>query len=255
MSNEARAVVFGEEAGAYDHARPEYPDEAIGHLLGLVRARHAVEIGAGTGKATQAVAREGLRITCLEPSAKMAEVLEAKALPGVTVEVTTFEDWHGEPGSVDLVYAAQAWHWVDRETGLAKVLSVLRPGGVLALIWNIPTDRYDRHEAAYTRYAPHLLEEHDERIKRRDQNDWCAEMAEAGFVHTDRFTHRWSRDLTSDRYRTLYSTYSDHIMLPEPARTRLLDELAADVDRWGGTATVEYRTEVFSGRKPDLVRG
>lgn len=250
MTDPARAVIFGRDARAYDEARPSYPEAAISHVLGLVEARDAVEVGAGTGKASVALAREGLSLICLEPSNEMAAVLAARSLPGVTVEVTTFEDWSGEPDSMDLVFAAQAWHWVDRKTGLEKARSVLRPDGVLALIWNIPLDRYGRHQAAYTRYAPHLLEERDERIQRRDDHDWSADMARSGFVAAGRFTHRWSQDLTSDQYRTLYSTYSDHMMLDEPARSRLLDRLASDVDSWGGTATVEYRTEVFSGRKP-----
>jgi hypothetical protein len=122
---------------------------------------------------------------------------------------------------------------------------------VLALLWNIPADRYGRHREIYARHAPHLLSERDERVKRRDDHDWCADMEEAGFVETQRFTHNWSEDLTADRYRALYSTYSDHMMLEEPARTRLLDGLATDVEKWGGVATVEYRTEVFSGLKPD----
>lgn len=254
MADDRRAVIFGRNAVAYDDARPSYPDEAIDHLVGLVRAGAAVEVGAGTGKATCSIAREGLSLTCLEPSPQMAAILESKQLPGVTVSVTTLEDWDAQPASIDLVYAAQAWHWVDPEIGFPKVLSILRPGGVLALLWNVPLDRYGRHRRAYAAHAPHLLTERDERIKRRDDHDWCAEMEEAGFDETDRFTHRWSEELTADRYRALYSTYSDHMMLEEPARTQLLDRLAADVESRGGTVQVEYRTEVFSGRKPDSRR-
>lgn len=248
--DEKRAVIFGRDAGTYDEARPSYPEEAIDHVTSLVDASHAVEIGAGTGIATADFARRDLGITCLEPSPEMAALLDARRLPGVRVVVSTFEDWETEPDSADLIYAAQAWHWVDEEIGLGKALSLLRPGGVLALMWNIPVDRYRSHLDTYNTHAPQLLAENDERVKRRDDHDWCADMDEAGFVATHRFTHGWSEDLTADRYRALYSTYSDHMMLEEPTRTMLLDELAEDVERGGGTATVEYRTEVFSGRKP-----
>lgn len=254
MVEEARAVIFGRDAETYDDSRPSYPAEAIGHVVSLVDATDALEVGAGTGKATQAIARDGLHLTCIEPSPQMAALLESKRLPGVSVEVSTFEEWNGAAESVDLIYAAQAWHWVDRDTGFDKALSLLRPGGALALLWNIPLDRYGLHPSAYARYAPHLLDERDERIKRRDEHDWSADMDEKGFVDTTRLVHRWAEEMTSERYRALYSTYSDHMMLEEPARTGLLDELAADVEGWGGTATVEYRTEVFSGRKPDPAR-
>lgn len=254
MAKERRAVIFGRNATAYEASRPSYPDAAIEHIGDLVEASHAVEVGAGTGKATESIARPGLNLTCLEPSPQMAELLEAKRLPGVTVVVSSFEEWDGTQESSELIYSAQAWHWVDTDTGFAKALSVLRPGGVLALMWNIPLDRYSRHQGAYQRHAPQLLADHDERVKRRDTEDWCDELRRAGFVATHRFTHRWEQELTSDRYRDLYSTYSDHMMLDEPDRTRLLDALAGDVEQWGGTATLEYRTEVFSGRKPDTDR-
>ena len=254
MGEEARAVIFGRDADAYDDARPSYPVEAIDHVLGLVDATQAVEVGAGTGKATELVARAGLDLTCLEPSPQMAERLRSKSLPGVEVVVARFEDWDGSPGSVDLVYAAQAWHWVDEGVGLGKALSVLRSGGGLALMWNIPLDRYGGHEEIYSRLAPQLLNERDERIKRRDEHDWSIDMDEAGFVDTARFTHRWSEMLSSGAIRTLYSTYSDHMMLEEQTRTRLLDALSDAVERRGGSVAVEYRTEVFTGLKPGTNR-
>lgn len=254
MEDDSRAVIFGREATAYETARPSYPGAAIAHIEALVEAETAIEIGAGTGKATEAMARPGLRLICLEPSPQMADILAAKELPGVEVVVSAFEDWVGEPGSADLIYAAQAWHWVDRHAGYDRALRLLRPGGALALIWNIPLDRYQRHVEIYNRFAPQLLAELDERIKRRDSQDWSADMKTAGFVDAQRFTHEWSDELTGERYRALYSTYSDHMMLEEPDRSRLLDALADSVESQGGKVTIEYRTEVFSGRKPDTGR-
>lgn len=254
MADERRAVIFGRDAANYEAARPSYPAPAIRHVASLVDAALAVEIGAGTGKATEAMAREGLEIICLEPSPQMAEILRSKSLEGVDVVTSTFEDWDADVESVDLIYAAQAWHWVDRDTGFDKALAVLRPGGGIALLWNVPLDRYSRHEDAYRRFAPQLLEEGDERIKRRDSHDWRDDMEFAGFAEIDLFTHEWAQNLTSSQYRALYASYSDHMLLDEPARTRLLDTLEADVERWGGEAAVEYITHVFSGRKPDSER-
>ncbi|MGH3651201.1 MAG: class I SAM-dependent methyltransferase [Acidimicrobiia bacterium] len=244
---EDRAQVFGRDAAAYERSRPGYPAEAISHLTGLVDARHAVEIGAGTGKATQDVARPGLDLTCLEPSAEMAALLEARGLPGVSVAVTTFEDWEGASGPVELLYAAQSWHWVDRSTAYDKARSTLVDGGALALMWNIPAGRY-QFEEVYAEHAPELVGQDDERMVRRDSHDWGDDLRAAGFTDVDRFTHHWSEQLTASQYRSLYSTYSDHIMVPEPRRTRLLDGLERAVSEGGGVTMVYYRTEVFGGR-------
>lgn len=249
MTDDARSVIFGRQADVYDAARPSYPEAAISHMRDLVEARTAVEVGAGTGKATVALARAGLSLTCLEPSPEMAALLESKRLPGVEVLVTTFEDWAGDEGSWDLVYAAQAWHWVDHGTAYERTLALLRPGGVLALMWNIPHDRYGMFEDVYSEHAPELLAERDRRIHKRDSVTWGDDMTGAGFGDVQRFTHHWDDTLTARQLRHLYSTYSDHMLLRPDVREHLLDALEADVERRGGTIDLSYRTEVFSGRK------
>lgn len=254
MTETDRGIVFGRDAAAYERARPGYPDAAISHMLDLVHPDRAVEVGAGTGKATISLARPGLELICLEPSAEMAAVLEARGLPGVTVVRTTFEDWEPATGGFDLICAAQSWHWVDPGIGLAKARRILRPGGVLSLLWNLPHDRYDRFAEVYRRYAPEMLDERDERIKRRDDHDWLADMGAVGLTDLHRFSHDWSEELTAAACRELYSTYSDHMMLPDATRIALLDGLESAVAERGGTVSQEYTTEVFSGRNGVTVR-
>jgi len=242
-----RAVIFGRDAESYDRHRPEYPPEAIDHLVSLVEVTRAVEVGAGTGKATVGVAREGIELICVEPSVEMARLLAAKSLPGVEVVVSTLEDWEPAATGVDLVYAAQAWHWVDGDTAYAKVRSMLRPGGALALMWNIPTARFTQFEDVYRRHAPGLLDEADERIRKRDAHDWLEEMGSAGFSQLSLFTHSWSRRLVPGDFRSLCATYSDHMMLEDAVRERLLEALESEATARGVPVIVEYRTDVFSG--------
>ena len=247
MTDPARAVIFGRDAETYDRHRPEYPREAVEHTFGLVETSKAIEVGAGTGKATAAFARPGLQLTCLEPSPGMAEVLREKDLPGVVVVESTFEEWEGPDAPVDLLFAAQAWHWVDPTVGFDKARRLLRPGGALALIWNVPLDRYGNFEDVYRRHAPELLEERDDRIKKRDSDSWLEDIDAAGFADVFRFTQGWSVSLSGTETSALYSTYSDHITLPRPQRSALLAALAETVDEHGGV-DIEYRTEVFSGK-------
>ena len=250
MSGNARAVIFGRDAATYERARPEYPPEAIGHIEALVPAEIAVEVGAGTGKATVRIARPDLDLTCLEPSPQMAEILMSKDLPGVRVLVSTFEEWDGADGSLDLLYAAQAWHWVDHAMAYRKALGLLRHGGILAVMWNIPHARYEAFEDVYAEHAPELLTAQDERIEKRDSVTWAGDMADAGFAAVQRFAHEWSEPLTPEEVRSLYSTYSDVMMVPEPRRSRFLDGLAAHVEGEGGIFDMGYTTNVFSGVAP-----
>jgi SAM-dependent methyltransferase len=250
MSEGSRAVIFGRDAAAYDRFRPSYPADAVSRIVDLVDATDAVEVGAGTGKATADIAREGLHLTCLEPSTEMASMLIARDLPGVEVVPATLEEWQGEVDSVDLVFAAQSWHWVDRGTAYDKTLSVLRPGGALALMWNIPLDRYGRFEEVYARHAPGLLEERDQRIQRRDNHRWDDDIRAAGFEDIGVFTQTWSTEMSPGDYCSLHATYSDHMMLAPDVRSSLLEDLERAAHDRGGSVTVSYRTEVVSGRAP-----
>lgn len=245
-----RAVSFGTAASLYEATRPGYPVEASEFVLSLNAAEVAVEVGAGTGKTTEAFARPGLRTTALEPDPDMAALLAAKSLPGVETVVTTFEDWEGPSDPVDLVFAGQVWHWLDRDTACDRARSWLRSGGVLALLWNVPSHRYDRFESVYRQHAPHLLEEGDRRIHFRDSLVWLDDLEAAGFDEPRLTRFAWSADLGSKEVCELYSTYSDHIALPLGTREALLGALGAEVERLGGVVTIEYETRVFTGRRP-----
>lgn len=133
----SRAQSFGAAARDYHRFRPGYPprlaDLVVAHAVGPVT--RALEIGAGTGKATRLFAERGVHVTAIEPDAGMRTVLEVETegLP-VTVLPGTFEEVDlSVVGPVDLVFAAAAFHWTDPATRWQRVAAVLRPGGVVAI--------------------------------------------------------------------------------------------------------------------------
>jgi SAM-dependent methyltransferase len=93
-----------------------------------------IEIGAGTGIATEPMIRRGLFATAIEPSPEMAALAQAKVGDRGSVFVGRFENYSA-PGQVQLVTAFNAWHWVEPEAGLNQIAELLTPGGSLALVW------------------------------------------------------------------------------------------------------------------------
>lgn len=245
-----RATSFGSAAEDYEASRPGYPVEAADFVLGLTGVSRAVEVGAGTGKTTEAFAREGLEITAIEPDPAMAAVLEAKRLTWVTVVVDSLEDWPGPDGPVDLVFGGQVWHWLDRDTSGRRVMEWLRPGGVVAMIWNVLYDRYGPFTEVYRRHAPHLLEDDDERIRRRDSRAWTEDLARWGFSDVRLTTFDWTAELSPSQVRSLYASYSDHIALDPEVRERVLDGIAGVVAASGAPHRIGYETRVFTGTRP-----
>ncbi|MHC5797239.1 class I SAM-dependent methyltransferase [Lacisediminihabitans sp. FW035] len=136
-----QASSFGRAAGEYDRARPGYPDAAVDWML-PTGARTALDLGAGTGKFTRSLVARGLEVIAVEPDDVMRATLAA-ALPSVRAVAGTGESIPLPDSSVDVVTAAQAWHWMDAPRAAAEIARVLRPGGTLALVWNIRDESVD----------------------------------------------------------------------------------------------------------------
>jgi SAM-dependent methyltransferase len=138
-----RARSFDGWAGEYDRFRPGYPDELFEEVqrrLELPARPLVVDVGAGTGRASLAMAGLGWRVTSVEPGRAMLEVLRARAADeGLTLSTVqaSAEATGLDPQTVDLVTAAQAFHWFDADRALAEFARILRPGGGVALFWNV----------------------------------------------------------------------------------------------------------------------
>jgi SAM-dependent methyltransferase len=106
VAERERRMIFGEVAESYHHARPDYPAELIADVVAWAGGpgAAALEVGAGTGKATIPLARSGLSVVALEPSRDMADVLrrETADLPRVSVVDAGFEDWEPTASAFDL---------------------------------------------------------------------------------------------------------------------------------------------------------
>lgn len=135
LHTEAQRTSFGQAAALYDRIRPDYPLDAVRWMVGDAPV-HVVDVGAGTGKLTRALVAAGHRVTAVEPDAGMRAQLAAST-PGVTVLDGSAERVPLPDGSVDAVVAGQAFHWFDLDRAPAELARVLRPGGVLAPVWNL----------------------------------------------------------------------------------------------------------------------
>lgn len=128
-----RALSFGAVAAAYERFRPGYPDELVDEVLTYAGqpVLTALEVGAGTGKATRVFAARGIAVTATDPDPAMLAELRRHVPETVEVLEGRFEDLP-LTRSHDLVFAAASFHWTRPEGRWERVAAMLRTGGVFA---------------------------------------------------------------------------------------------------------------------------
>src|SRR5215469_1873993 len=128
-----RAMSFGAIAGEYDRLRPSPPPDAVRWLLPADCAV-AVDLAAGTGLLTRALAGRAADVVAVEPDARMAAVLRARSR-GVHVVRARGEALPLEDQSADAVLVSSAWHWMTPELAVPEIARVLRDGARFGVIW------------------------------------------------------------------------------------------------------------------------
>jgi SAM-dependent methyltransferase len=247
-----RATVFGSIAEHYDRHRPKYPNAMWDDLFSYADLTRAtvLEVGCGTGLATAELAQHEFDITAIDADPRMLEVARRRRLPGVTFIPKRFEEHHG--GAYDLIFAGSSWHWVDPDRGPAHAASLLNPGGVLAVAWNIPTlsdlPFADALSAVYEEMAPDMAKS-PSLMWHKDQSHHRARIADSGlFDDPMSYTHTWAKPVTPDEYTAIVSTHSDHLILGENRLEELLPRIHAVVADHGDLVDFPYRTVMYLAR-------
>ena len=128
-----RALSFGSVASAYERFRPGYPDELVDEVLAYAArpVRTALEVGAGTGKATRAFASRGIAVTATDPDPAMLLELRKHVPETVSTVQAAFEELPLSP-VYDLVFAAASLHWTQPDQRWERVAAMLRRDGTFA---------------------------------------------------------------------------------------------------------------------------
>lgn len=206
---------FGAAAEAYERGRPGWPPAAV-DALGLPRDAGVLDLAAGTGKLTRVLVQRFARVYAVEPDPAMRRFVSG-ALGG---------DAHAIPladGSVDAVFIAEAFHWFADRDAVAEIARVLRPGGTLALLWNLPLDDVipEHIRKTWPSGPPNAPR----------PGDWRRAFDGSAFGPFEYATFEHAAQLSRDELAAYYASFSWIATLAPDARARELDRFTSLLDR------------------------
>jgi SAM-dependent methyltransferase len=229
-----RALSFGAVAETYERFRTGYPREVADTVLAYVGrpVRTALEIGAGTGKATRLFAGHGIAVTATDPDGDMLAELRRHVPPTVSTVRAAFEDLN--PGrAYDLVYAAAALHWTRPDGRWPRVAGLLEPGGTFASFGG-PLRLADRavEAAVHAARAPFLdtdeIPSPDGTPPEHEMQWPGTELQQSGlFTDVHQLVIERQVTMTAAEYVGMLSTISAYLELPPDTRARAFDRIHA----------------------------
>ena len=219
---ELLARSFERIAEAYEQGRPGYAEAAL-DAVDLPADAVVLDLAAGTGKLTRQLVARFAQVIAVEPLDGMRAVLErvvpeAEALKG-SADAIPLED-----ASVDAVFVGEAFHWFSGDDVLREIARVLRPRGILAILFNQQDGDFEPplSDAFWETYRAVAIEKPPE--QRFSSGLWRTPfpgpfepLSETGYPNP----------VELDRAMILaqVSSWSMIAALPDPDRTRLLAEL------------------------------
>lgn len=256
-----KRLIFNEDVLNYNKSRPRYCDELFSDIIKraeLSAGKFCMEIGCGTGQATEPFLRTGSSVIAIELGDKMAAYAKMKFANYDNFEVINidFENYDCD-GKFDLIYSASAFHWINEEIGYPKAFDMLKSEGTLALFWNrtIPTadPLQMKIYEIYKKYRDYIdyvdfgslaenIAGQYETIKKT--------IARYGFVDVESNLYKSTRILNADKYISLLNTYSNHASTPEPIKSRFFSEIKEVIITFDDMIKIYDTMDLYLARKP-----
>lgn len=262
-------IVFDEIVVSYDTMRPEYPDDLFRDVLEFAnseKGKNAIEIGAGTGKATTPFLHAGYNVTAIELGPNMASFILNKFKEHIAFSVieAAFEDPVLEENNFDLIYAATAFHWVDAEIGCPKAFRLLTNDGTIALfrynavaavgekVYAEIQDIYERHYYNYYTSSTRPVKKSRQDFLKPSEiylSYGFENLKDYGYKDISMKFYDGAKTFTADEYLIWLDTMSDHRSLPESNRKALYEDIRETILRNGNYHKVDFIYQLYMGRK------
>jgi len=238
----------------FDKYRPRYCAELFADLIEYAKigpGKTVLEIGPGTGQATDPVLDTGCDYNAIELGENLCAMMRNKygKYPNFNIVNDDFITYDFGSQRFDLIYSATTIQWIPEEIAFSKTFELLKPGGTLAMMmtrgdYKTPNEElYNRIQQVYAEYfRPEVEYEHG--------GFRYTNAPGYGYTGFEKREYHGRREFTADEYVAFSGTHCDHIVIPEPYRSNFFNGLREAVLE-AGNRIVFYDTHtLYLMKKP-----
>lgn len=242
---------FSDRVKDYTLYRPGYPADALNYIVGQSNiGSHSTvaDVGSGTGIFTEHLLSVGAVVIAVEPNEAMrlASDVSLGSHDNYQSQSGSAEQTGLQDHSIDLITAAQAFHWFDVTVAKKEFRRVLKPEGMVALIWNRRDSRDSEFMQQYDALLKNRLPEYNQ-VNHSNASDELVGEFLGGNMQTADFPSHQQFDLVGLKGRLMSSSYCP--APGSPGHDELMVEIEKLYERYAGQAGVQfdYRTQIYLG--------
>ncbi len=246
--------VFDTIPEQFDKYRPRYSAELFADLIAYANiepSKAVLELGPGTGQATEPILETGCDYNAIELGEHLFEMMNCKYshYPNFSIVNDDFITHDFEGQTFDLIYSAATIQWIPEEVAFAKTFELLKPGGMLAMMLTIG-DYKTPNKGLFNKIQQIYAEYFKPEIEYKHGGFKYSNATNYGYLDFEKREYYGKREFTADEYVAFCGTHCDHIVIPEPYKSKFFEGIRDAVNEAGGKIVFLDTYVMYLTKKP-----
>lgn len=256
-----KKYLFDNIVSNYEKSRASYGTEIFEDIIKYAEInlnKSIIEVGCGTGKATEAFLKTKCSVEAIELGENLALYTREKfkEYKNLKVVQSAFEEYECEDNKFDMLYSATAFHWIPDEIGYKKAFRIIKKGGRIALFWNKPyvnnkdDQLHQKIQSIYKEFLPQWSYKVTNNDDKSRYSSLVNKLEQFGFTNAEFKLYHNTREMTGVEYIELLNTYSDHIALDKTIQIPFYNAIRTAIEEFGNKLIINDIVELYIARKP-----
>lgn len=238
----------------FDKYRPRYSPELFAALIEYAEigeGKSVLELGPGTGQATDPILSTGCDYNAIELGENLYAKMKEKygRYPNFHIVNDDFITHDFGERKFDMIYSAATIQWIPEDIAFSKTFELLKPGGTLAMLL-MRGDYKTPNEALYNNIQKVYSQYYKPETPYTHGSFRYIAAPDYGYIDFEKREFYGKREFNADEYVAYSGTHCDHIVIPEPYKTKLFEGLREAVLAAGNKLVFNNTYILYLAKKP-----